>query len=74
MVLLVLVVSGATILGDVREVKANWGNPYAMNASVSLYFYYGANLMAVFGSNLSTHGKQMPITPYKLDIQMLSGA
>lgn len=41
MVLLVLVVSGAMILGDVREAKADWGNPYAMNASVSLYFYYG---------------------------------
>ena len=33
-----------------------------------------ANLTAVFGLNLSTHGNQMPTTPYKLDIQMLSGA
>lgn len=40
MVFLALVVSGAVILGDVREAKADWGSPYAMNAGVSLYFYY----------------------------------
>lgn len=40
MVFLALVVSGAVILGDVREAKADWGSPYAMNANLSLYFYY----------------------------------
>ncbi|MBQ2843766.1 MAG: hypothetical protein IJE69_05870 [Alistipes sp.] len=40
-VFLALVVSGTLILGDVREAKADGGwSPYAMDASVSLYFYY----------------------------------
>lgn len=47
-VFLALVVSGAIVLGDLRDVKASDQTPYSMMAQVPIYFYYDGQPYAGF--------------------------
>ena len=57
MVFLALVVSGAVIVGDVREAKADWGSLYSVR-SVSVYFTLDGQPYR--GLRVEIHDTQIP--------------